>query len=44
MDKIDGYHCRKCHHEWKPRQDAPPKKCPRCQADDWQEPDKEAKP
>lgn len=32
---LNGYRCECCGHEWYPRKEEPPDKCPRCQKFDW---------
>ena len=33
--------CVKCGHNWEPRSENPPKKCPKCQSRQWNEPSEE---
>ena len=33
--ELERQKCRKCGHSWWPRSLELPKRCPRCQADDW---------
>ena len=33
--RVLGYRCERCGHEWVPRNDRPPKVCPKCKSPYW---------
>ena len=35
---LKGFQCERCGHQWKPRKDGIPKKCPHCDSSNWQTP------
>ena len=32
---VDGWRCSRCGHEWVPRNEAPPRVCPKCKSPYW---------
>lgn len=32
---MDGWRCSRCGHEWVPRNEAPPRVCPKCKSPYW---------
>ena len=38
--KVEGYECERCSHQWVPRDDKPPKVCPKCKSPYWDRPRK----
>ena len=40
---VMGYRCERCEHEWVPREDAPPRVCPKCKSPYWDRPRKKVK-
>jgi hypothetical protein len=35
---LKGFQCRRCGHQWKPRKEGVPAKCPSCDSPHWQRP------
>lgn len=35
---VMGYRCERCAHEWIPRDDQPPRVCPKCKSPYWDRP------
>ena len=35
---VMGYRCERCEHEWVPREEQPPRVCPRCKSPYWDRP------
>ena len=36
--KTVGWKCERCDHEWIPRDETPPKVCPKCKSPYWENP------
>ena len=41
---LRGYQCQRCGHQWKPRKQGTPVKCPSCDSPNWQVPRGEKMP
>lgn len=37
---LMGYRCERCGHEWLPRNEEPPRVCPKCKSPYWDRPKK----
>ncbi len=35
MIKMDGWHCKRCGHDWTPRKEGRPIRCGKCKSPYW---------